>query len=157
MTFDPIKDVDSFIDHFGLGSSNLPRALPKDVFLMRQTMLEEEMEEYMVSQLAAYDETTRHPQSRDNAEYAYRLGETLDGLIDLIYAAMVTARMHGFPVEEAWSRVHEANMLKQKVSSAAESKRGSTHDLRKPPDWVAPDHSSLVEINDLFCAHEDRA
>lgn len=82
--------------------------------------------------------------------------EVLDGLIDLLYVLMGTAhlfgllKLHGLgrvftKFEEAWYRVHMANMRKIRVARPAESKRGVGFDVKKPEGWQAPDLSDLVE------------
>lgn len=68
----------------------------------------------------------------------------LDGLVDLVYVALGTAHIHGFNFNEAFRRVHDANMRKIPASQATDSKRGYAGDIVKPPGWVAPDLSDLV-------------
>lgn len=46
---------------------------------------------------------------------------------------------------EAWKRVHAANMAKVRAASAAESKHGSAQDIVKPAGWTAPDHRNLFQ------------
>lgn len=70
--------------------------------------------------------------------------EMLDALVDLVYVALGTAYMYGWAFDEAWRRVHSANMEKIKVKSAADSKRGHANDVKKPPGWTAPDLTDLV-------------
>jgi predicted HAD superfamily Cof-like phosphohydrolase len=115
------------------------------------------MTEYMVHARHAYDTTTRHPDSRDQADYTYQLEESLDGLVDLVYVAIGTAYMHGFDFQSAWDRVHEANMKKIRAPSAEASKRKSSFDVVKPEGWEPPTHTDLVEDNDCMDPHLDRA
>ncbi len=155
--FNPFQDIIDFHQKFGIDYTSVPRALPLDLSEFRSKFLEEEATEYMGAQERAYDITTAHPEDRDAADYSHQLEEALDGLVDLCYVAMGTARLHGFDFVEAWDRVHAANMQKIRTPSAQASKRGSTFDVIKPDGWEAPSHTDLVEVNDLGNAHLDRA
>jgi predicted HAD superfamily Cof-like phosphohydrolase len=70
----------------------------------------------------------------------------LDALVDLAYFLFGTVR--AFDLEcvfnEAWKRVHEANLRKVRVERTDQSKRGSIFDVVKPEGWVAPDLLDLV-------------
>lgn len=46
--------------------------------------------------------------------------------------------------DELWTDVQRANMSKTRAKSAADSKRGSSHDVVKPPGWVGPRTEELV-------------
>lgn len=84
--------------------------------------------------------------------------DALDALIDLTYVTLGTADLMGFanhvPPEsmskwstiwwESWTRVHEANMKKEKVQSAKESSRGFGIDLKKPKGWLKPQFKDLL-------------
>lgn len=61
-----------------------------------------------------------------------------DALVDLIYVALGTAAFHGFPLDQVWAVVHEANMSKVRTPSKDASKRSSTLDVIKPDEWVSP-------------------
>ena len=78
-------------------------------------------------------------------------------LVDLVYVAIGTAHLHGFDFEEAWRRVHHANMQKIRTPNAEASTRGSKHDVIKPEGWEPPSHTDLVEVNDVHMTHEDRS
>jgi predicted HAD superfamily Cof-like phosphohydrolase len=71
--------------------------------------------------------------------------QQLDALVDLVYVALGTAVIQGFDFEEAWRRVHAANMLKTKYSKTNPGKRNSRYDVVKPVGWVRPDLSDLVK------------
>lgn len=62
----------------------------------------------------------------------------LDALVDLVYVALGTAYLHGFDFNEAFRRVHEANMLKVRAERSGDSKRGSQYDVVKPEGWEPP-------------------
>ena len=78
-------------------------------------------------------------------EDAEELKEKLDALVDLVYFALGTAYLHGFNFNEAWKRVHAANMKKIRAEKKGDSKRKSTFDVVKPAGWIVPDLSDLVK------------
>ncbi len=80
--------------------------------------------------------------------------EAFDALLDLVYVAMGTAYVCNFPWNEGWEYVQAANMLKQRVNSADESKRGSQYDVVKPDGWIAP--NQVLEAILLFQTFETR-
>lgn len=81
----------------------------------------------------------------------------VDGLVDLLYVVLGTAVFFGLHnvvkksyslckrsiFEEAFNRVHAANMAKERVKNASESKRGTKYDMKKPEDWKAPQFKDL--------------
>lgn len=140
--FDPVRDVQAFMDKFDQSYFGAPRALPVDLAQFREDFMREELTEYT--------DHTRHleavlDEGPDDAEIAVQLAEQLDGIIDLLYVAIGTGLLHGFPLQEAWRRVHEANMKKEKVARRGDSTRHSLYDVKKPVGWEKPDHSDLVE------------
>jgi predicted HAD superfamily Cof-like phosphohydrolase len=151
------KDVQEFHDKFELGYSGPARSLPPDLFDFRYKFMGEELSEYYLAHEAAYSETTVSPSYRDQAEYTHQLAKALDGLVDLVYVVLGTAVFHGFNFNEAWRRVHEANMKKVRTPTALSSKRGSIYDVVKPPGWEAPSLDDLTEVNDGRYPHTDRA
>jgi len=70
--------------------------------------------------------------------------DQLDALVDLAYVVLGTAFMHGFDFNEAWRRVHAANMQKVRATSPDVSKRNSSLDVVKPEGWTPPDLSDLT-------------
>ena len=55
--------------------------------------------------------------------------------------------MHGFRnFDSAFYVVHRANMLKERAKSAADSKRGSSLDIVKPPGWQPPAIHVAIEM-----------
>ena len=121
--FELVKD---FAMKFGLTYEGPPRPLPPDLSKFRRAFLEEEFVEYCES---AYE---------DNLE-----GQ-LDALVDLVYVALGTAALHGFDFDEAFRRVHAANMQKVRAERTDQSKRGSTFDVVKPNGWKVPYLGDLV-------------
>lgn len=123
---DLYQDIIDFHEKFGLNKPDQPTNLWETTWEFRRKFMQEELEEY---------------------EEAYSNGDPekmLDALVDLVYVVLGTACMHGFDFNEAWRRVHDANMQKVRASTADQSKRGSTLDVVKPLGWVAPDLSDLV-------------
>ena len=120
---DMTVDIAAFHRKFGLEYDGPPRELPKDVAQFREAFLREEFFEYI---------------------YAKDLVGKLDALVDLVYVALGTAYLHGFDFDEAWSRVHEANMQKIRAQQADDSKRSSKYDVVKPEGWEPPVLTDLV-------------
>jgi len=65
-----------------------------------------------------------------------------ESLHEIAFRAIAVARLQGFPFDEAWTRVHAANMKKQR----GEGKRGGSYDVVKPPGWTPPDLEDLVTV-----------
>jgi predicted HAD superfamily Cof-like phosphohydrolase len=123
--FEMIKE---FHTKFGLEYSGKPRTLPRDLRNFRMDFMEEELSEYAI---AASNNQDLHSE--------------LDALVDLVYVAIGTAYLQGFDFNEAFKRVHEANMKKIRVQRIADSKRKSQYDVVKPEGWTAPDLTDLVK------------
>jgi predicted HAD superfamily Cof-like phosphohydrolase len=71
--------------------------------------------------------------------------DAFDALIDLVYVAMGTAHLFGYPWQDGWDEVQRANMTKQRAATADQSKRASTWDVVKPPDWTPPDIAGVLK------------
>lgn len=122
-----ISDIADFHEKFGLDYEEGPRHLPLDLQRFRSEFMLEELEEYADA-----------VRKRD-------LPMALDALVDLVYVALGTAYYHGFNFDEAWRRVHKANMQKVRVARPEDSKRGSGYDVVKPPGWEAPNLADLCK------------
>ncbi len=154
-----LKHIDEFHAKFGIHYPDPPRLLPGDP--PRPDVLDE-LESTLL-------ELRRYGRSRDSLvsfrvafmleellEYmqAQRRGDiekALDALIDLMYVLLGTAHLHGFnyqdgdhlPIfEEAWRRVHAANMAKIKGGEA--SARSASFDVVKPEGWRPPRFDDLL-------------
>lgn len=112
-------DVDDFHGKLQL----LPETITPDYIKFRNDRLDSELEEY-------HDAKTNE--------------ERLDALVDLVYVAIGTVRAMGWDFNEAWRRVHRANMLKEKAEKAERSKFGCKYDAIKPEGWRPPVMSDLV-------------
>jgi predicted HAD superfamily Cof-like phosphohydrolase len=117
-------DVEKFHEKFGLEYNDYPRPLSIPEKNFRLVCLREEVQEYA---------------DADNLE-----GE-MDALVDLVYFALGTAYRHGFDrFDEAWKRVHTANMAKVVATNAKQSKRKYKGDIVKPKGWKSPVLDDLV-------------
>ena len=121
-----IADIKEFHEKFRLEYNGLPRELPGRLFDFRMGFMHEELTEYA----NAFDQADKTKQ--------------LDALVDLVYVALGTAYLHGFDFNEAWRRVHAANMLKVRALNPTDSVRGSTYDVVKPKNWQPPNLEDLV-------------
>jgi len=120
------RDLRLFHSKFGLHYDGPPRFLPEELSKLRIVQLHEEVNEY------------------EDAVKNKDLHGQFDALIDMIYFAVGTIGVHGFPFQEGWDRVQAANMAKVRATCAADSKRGSASDVVKPPGWTPPDLSDLI-------------
>ena len=126
------QDILDFHKKFGLLPDEGPRPLPAELEKFRVGFMEEELQEYKDS-------------IKDN-----NLEMQLDALVDLVYVAIGTAVLHGFDFDEAWNRVHAANMSKVRAVKASDSKRGTAYDVVKPQGWKPPVLKDLVQPRNTF-------
>lgn len=119
-------DVAAFHRKFGLEKPPAPHFLPTHALDFRLKFLREEVQEF--------EDTHRGGDMHGAA----------DGLVDLVYVAHGTADMMGIPWYSVWEEVQRKNLMKRRASSAAESKRGSSLDVIKPPGWTPPDHTTAL-------------
>ncbi len=149
--------VEEFHKKFGLEYDEGPRHLPDDMALFRIGFLIEELAEYAEAsgfRYLASDLKSIHVVIKTGSEDAIlleRSGELdlekqLDSLVDLNYVSDGTAYLQGFDFDEAYERVHNANMKKVRVDSETleGSVRKSKFDVVKPPGWTPADLSDLV-------------
>lgn len=120
------RDILDFHVKFGLVYFGGPRPLPTDLKDFRIKFMEEELNEYK------------------RAVDVGDLEGQLDALVDLVYVALGTAHLQGFKFNEAWKRVHQANMRKVRATSEEQSKRGTASDVIKPVGWEPPFLKDLV-------------
>ena len=117
-------DIRDFHEKHGLAYHGPPRELDPELEKYRMGALDEE-----------------HQEVRD----AKSDEEKFDGLIDEVYFILGYFYLRGWNFEEAWRRVHRANMLKQRARpDASDSKRGSSYDVIKPEGWAHPSLADLV-------------
>lgn len=123
---DLFRDITEFHTKFRLSGASKPSPLEDEMSRFRVRFLGEELVEY-----------TSAVRQQD-------LEGQLDALVDLVYVALGTAYLQGFDFNEAWRRVHEANMKKVRAERPSDSKRGTSFDVVKPEGWTPPDLSDLV-------------
>jgi predicted HAD superfamily Cof-like phosphohydrolase len=73
--------------------------------------------------------------------------QAADALIDLVYVAMGTAHVMGYPWEELWDDVQRANMSKKRAAkdgSDSSSGREPEYDVIKPEGWRGPNTSAIL-------------
>lgn len=125
------EDIINFHKKFELHNPNKPSKLEMEMLLYRINFMLEELNEYIA------------------ASHNNNLEEAFDALIDLVYVALGTAYLHGFPFNEGWKLVHDANMQKIKTPHKDLSKRSSVFDIIKPDGWIKPGLSDLIRrLND---------
>lgn len=121
-----MQDIRAFHEKFKLGYNGSPRELDETTAQFRVKFMQEELDEYKAAFLAG------------------DLHGQFDALIDLVYVALGTAYLQGFPFQEGWRRVQSANMAKVCAQSEKDSKRGFKFDIVKPPGWTAPQLGDLI-------------
>lgn len=72
--------------------------------------------------------------------------DTVDALIDLCVVAIGTLDAFDVKSDEAWNRVHRANMAKEVGIKASRPNPLGLPDLIKPEGWTAPSHSDNVGL-----------
>lgn len=138
------QDIKDFHEKYQLAYNGKPRILDEELGEFRERFMAEELAEYLEAGDNARDDLMPSLMHEPGENVHVHLEAQLDALVDLCYVAMGTAYLQGFDFEEAWNRVHAANMQKVRVANAKDSKRESSYDVIKPPGWTAPDHSNLV-------------
>jgi len=151
------RDIVRFHGKFGLPpQADEDHVMARDVTKFRLKFLLEELLEYadavdfkLKYAEDGFDFSSANGDSGINAEKAF------DGLIDLVYVALGTAFLHRFPFNEGWSRVQEANMAKERATSADDARSTRKHktDIVKPAGWKPPVLVDLLhrEVNPCVC------
>jgi predicted HAD superfamily Cof-like phosphohydrolase len=72
------------------------------------------------------------------------VAKAFDGLLDLVYVALGTAHMGGWPWAEGFAEVQRANMSKERAAKdGSNSTRGSALDVVKPANFRPP---NIIEV-----------
>jgi len=74
---------------------------------------------------------------------AYYSEEVLDAYVDIIYVAIGRCLERGWDIEEAWRRVHQANMAKVLDKDKADPHKDC---VAKPEGWKPPDLSDIASV-----------
>lgn len=122
------RDVGVFHRKFDLPASDYhagPKNVTRELLDFRVKFMHEELTEFMTA--------------ADNSDIA----GMADALIDLVYVAMGTAHVYGFPWQALWDEVQRANMAKERATHESQSTRLSTFDVVKPEGWQPP---AIAEI-----------
>ena len=118
-----IKEIDAFLTKFGLGYDGGPRSLPSNT--------RRERIRHMIEEIREYDKATT-------------VEDELDALVDIVYLAVGTACMQGLDFDEAFKRVHHANM--RKVRPEGNNWDGDLKSgIVKPEGWKPPNLLDLCE------------
>lgn len=79
----------------------------------------------------------------------------IDALIDTCVVAIGTLDLFDVDAHEAWRRVHEANMSKERGVKPNRPNPLGLPDLMKPPGWVAPTHDVPGALS-TSCSSEEK-
>lgn len=131
MNYSNFEDVGQFHEKFKLPNTtyHMPRQqqVPQDMMEFRAKFLQEELDEF----------------NEGFAEGDH--AKMFDALMDLVYVAMGTAHLQGYPWQRGWIEVQRANMAKVRAKAdGSDSLRGSSYDVVKPEGWIAPDIAGLL-------------
>lgn len=80
----------------------------------------------------------------DEMKNATNADDVVDALIDLCVVAIGTLNAYDVDADEAWNRVHKANMAKEVGIKASRPNPLGLPDLIKPEGWTAPTHADNV-------------
>lgn len=165
MSTNNFGDVGRFHEKFGLPHTLRgdfgPREVGADLVSFRMNFLFEELGEFFeavgakveVSEIvvAGARSVTAHlprewdPETIDHAK-------AFDALIDLVYVALGTAHLFGYPWLQGWNAVQRANMSKVRAQAdGSDSLRNSSFDVVKPPGWAPPDIEGLLNYYGWDC------
>ena len=93
----------------------------------------ETQEQYEIRELREAFETNNHD-------------EIVDAHIDLCVVALGTLDLFDVDVNEAWNRVHNANMTKEAGVKPGRPNPLNLPDLLKPAGWTAPTHADNIGL-----------
>lgn len=128
---DLFDDVLAFHKKFGFPIPDMPTPLHRKKAIVKIS--------HALEELAEYDQQCLEKNSKK------RRAKELDAIVDAVYVILGIAVLSGYEnFNEAWRRVHAANMTKVRATKASQSKRGSTFDVIKPPNFKSPVLEDLV-------------
>tara|TARA_R100000234_G_scaffold46829_1_gene28002 strand:- start:22401 stop:22841 length:441 start_codon:yes stop_codon:yes gene_type:complete len=136
-------DIQWFHEKMGLSYDGRPRMLSPKFMKARIDHMQEELNEFHFAFLGRpknMDLDMYMSESHCSTPDKETMHELLDALVDLTYVTLGTAYLMGFDFDEAWNRVHAANM--QKVPKSTER---SEHDVVKPEGWQPADLEDLCQ------------
>lgn len=106
------------------------------------------LREFLLFRLAFLEEELRETREATSA------AEVVDGLVDLCVVAIGTLLALGVDAQEAWRRVHEANMAKTPGVNPTRANPFGLPDLVKPAGWQAPRHDDNTGLVSLVYQQE---
>jgi hypothetical protein len=124
-----IKDIAEMHEHFGVNKAvnNMSVQSLVQYFDFRVKFLQEELDELKNAEIPA---------------------DAIDALIDLCVVAIGTLDAFGIDGNDAWNRVHAANMKKQVGVKNSRPNPLGLPDLIKPEGWTPPDHDNMRSLLD---------
>lgn len=127
-TYGELLDVHEFQEKFAVPMPETPLIPTQEVTEFRIKFMQEELDEFREA-IASND-----------------LHKAADALVDLEYVLKGTVLMMGLGTvwPALWDEVHEANMRKERATSAEQSKRGTALDVIKPAGWVGPNFDRIL-------------
>lgn len=123
-----IKDIKDLNKRFDITNTvrNMEPNLKKEYLDFRISFLKEELTELQTA--------------RDTKD----LDGIVDALVDLVVVALGTLESFDIDIDKAWTRVHFANMLKEKGINNTRDNKFNLPDLVKPELWQEPYHEDNV-------------
>jgi predicted HAD superfamily Cof-like phosphohydrolase len=128
-TTDWVKDVHEMHKKYGVHEAveKFDSSKLREYLQFRLNFIEEELNETMAAAVLVTENSV-------DAE------EVVDGLIDMCVVAIGTLDVFGINAQEAWDKVHAANMNKEVGVKPERPNPLGLPDLIKPAGWVAPCH-----------------
>lgn len=114
-------DVRDFHERFGVAIGASPAIPDAGTVQLRRALVREEIAETF----KAMDD--------------FDLAGIADGVVDSIYVLLGLLVSYGIDPRPVWDAVHAANMSKVGGTTRTDGK------IQKPPGWVAPDVSAIIE------------
>lgn len=131
-----------------MGYDGPPRVPDHDLRMFRLNFLAEELRELgaALGVRVQIEMASHYEVSSQSVDAPSRLIDALDALVDLEYILHGTVDLLGLSrvYDEAWRRVHAANLTKIRGRKPGRPFTDERWDVMKPPDWVAPDLADLV-------------
>jgi len=82
----------------------------------------------------------------DEAKKADSADDIVDAMVDLCVVAIGTLDAFNVNAQEAWDRVHRANMSKERGIKKERPNPFGFPDLMKPAGWTAPTHEDNIGL-----------
>ncbi len=144
-----VSDIADMHQHFGVNP--VVRNFDKEKLLkfleFRLNFLQEELNEAKAaySTLVDMQISEIHPDAR-KAAAVEAAADIVDACIDLCVVAIGTLNAYDVDAEEAWNRVHRANMAKNPGIKPERPNPLGLPDLIKPAGWTAPTHEDNIGL-----------